>query len=466
MFFIYMLMLFFSIATMLVAMNVYLKSYFLTKTESALLEHCKDIQSEFDKINNSLIPSLNYSNLINEIGAMEKYTDSKILLVDRKGGVYVDPNSNNQKYQKLTIEYEELSSVFQGNIITKQDKSYKYFNEPSLVIGYPLKNADGKVIFSLFVVSSLPEISKTIDEIFHISILIIILSSLVMFFFIYILGLSLKREFNKIIASVKSIAKGNFKKRINTKRLDELGELSHHINVMAGELENIDHSRKNFISNVSHDLRSPLTSILGYSQAMLDNTIPPERYSDYLKIIKGESQRLITLSNSLIELNRIDSNVLAKDAFDVNSLLLNVLDAFEQRLLDKNMQVDVKLTCEKCQAYGNKAQIERVIHNLIDNAIKFAYEDSTLTLAIESLSNRKYKIIVNNQGDIIPSEQLNKIWEKFYKEDSSRNHCKLGYGIGLSIVKEILINHEEEVFVESNAKNGTTFSFTLAKLQS
>ncbi len=199
---------------------------------------------------------------------------------------------------------------------------------------------------------------------------------------------------------------------------------------------------------------------------MLDNTIPPEKYPDYLKIIKGESQRLITLSNSLIELNRIDSNVLEKEAFDVNSLLLNVLDAFEQRLLDKNMQVDVKLTCEKCQAYGNKAQIERVIHNLIDNAIKFAYEDSTLTLAIESLSNRKYKIIVNNQGDIIPSEQLNKIWEKFYKEDSSRNHCKLGYGIGLSIVKEILINHEEEVFVESNAKNGTTFSFTLAKLQS
>lgn len=463
MFFVYMLVLFLSVATMLIAMNKYLNSYFISKNEEALLKHCENIQSEFDKINQSILPILNYKNLIYELSEMEKYTDSRVLLVDKKGGVYIDPNSTNKSSAKLKIEYEELSSVFKGNIITKQDFTYKYFDEPSLVIGYPLKNNNtDEVEFSLFVVTSLPEINKTINEIFHISILIIILSSLVMFFIIYIIGLTLKREFNKIIFSVKNIAKGNFSRRIETNRLDELGELSYHINFMAGELEDIENSRKNFISNVSHDLRSPLTSILGYSQAMIDNTIPVEKFPDYLKIIKSESERLITLSNSLIELNRIDSKELIKEDFEINNMVLNVLDSFEQRLLEKDLNIDIKLACDKCLAYANKTQMERVVHNLIDNAIKFSLEHSIINIQIESNSDR-YKLSINNKGDIIPGDKLNKIWEKFYKEDSSRNNFKSGYGIGLSIVRDILINHEEDVYVSSSEKDGTTFSFTIRK---
>lgn len=243
---------------------------------------------------------------------------------------------------------------------------------------------------------------------------------------------------------------------------DEIGYLAASLNYMANELNTLEDDQKKFVSNVSHDFRSPLTSIKGYVEAMIDGTIPPEMQEKYLNIILFETERLNKLTQSLLELNKFGSHGIMLDVtnFDINYTIRMTAQTFEGICTQKRISFDLILTGEKLYVSADMSKIQQVIYNLIDNAIKFSHPDSTITIETTE-RNDKIFVSVKDTGIGIPKDSIKKIWERFYKTDLSRGKDKKGTGLGLSIVKEIISAHGENINCISTEGVGTEFIFTL-----
>jgi signal transduction histidine kinase len=266
----------------------------------------------------------------------------------------------------------------------------------------------------------------------------------------------------RIVKGASAYTDGHFDKKINVTSGDELGQLSASLDYMANELNTLEEDQRKFISNVSHDFRSPLTSIKGYVEAMLDGTIPPEMQGKYLNIILFETERLNKLTQDLLELNKYGSHGIRLDItdFDINYTIRMTVQTFEGTCKQKHISFDLILTDEKLFVSGDMSKIQQVLYNLIDNAIKFSHSDSTITIETTE-KNDKVFISVKDAGIGIPKDSINKIWDRFYKTDLSRGKDKKGTGLGLSIVKEIITAHNENISCISTEGVGTKFVFSL-----
>lgn len=277
--------------------------------------------------------------------------------------------------------------------------------------------------------------------------------------------LSVYRPVKKVKLAVNEYAKGNFdyeNLKINSK--DEIGDIAEKLEFMAKEMKEKDNDQKKFITNISHDFRSPLTSIKGYVEAMLDGTIPPEAYEKYLNILLFETERLNKLTESLLLLNTWDSKGTKLDLtdFDLVPLTRNIVATFEGQCSKKKITIDVVFGCKSYMVNGDHTKIQQVIYNLLDNAIKFSHNNSTININITD-KNDKIFVSVKDTGIGIPKENLSKIWDRFYKTDLSRGKDKTGTGLGLSIVKEVINSHNENINVISTEGVGTEFIFTLQR---
>lgn len=220
--------------------------------------------------------------------------------------------------------------------------------------------------------------------------------------------------------------------------------------------------QKKFIANVSHDFRSPLTSIRGYTEAILDGTIPPEMQEKYLNIILFETERLTKLTGNLLELNQFESNgiILDPSTFDINQAIKMTTAAFEQRCKEKHISIELIFSKKSILVDADINKIEQVIQNLVDNAIKFSHHDSTIEIYTVERSGKVF-VSVKDHGIGIPKENISKVWNRFYKSDLSRGKDQTGTGLGLSITREILKAHGENINVISTEGVGTEFIFTL-----
>lgn len=272
------------------------------------------------------------------------------------------------------------------------------------------------------------------------------------------------RPITKLNKAAREYAKGNFETKTGVKGKDEIGELSDSLEYMAGELSKLDEYRKNFIANVSHDFRSPLTSIKGYLEAMLDGTIPPEKYNRYLNIVLNESKRLTKLTTSLLELNDFDTYgpILKRQNFDVVDVIRETRNTLEG--VSEKKKIDIQISCpeEDAVVYADKMKIGQVIHNLLDNAIKFSPEKGTIIVTVYD-KNGKMFVSVKDQGPGIEKDKQKKVWDRFYKTDSSRGKDKQGTGLGLAIAKEIIKAHGENINLISTEGAGSEFVFSLTK---
>ena len=259
-----------------------------------------------------------------------------------------------------------------------------------------------------------------------------------------------------------SYAKGDFKERIDIHSNDEIGYVAKTMNYMATELDTLEDEQKKFISNVSHDFRSPLTSIKGYIEAMLDGTIPVEMQEKYLNIILFETERLNKLTQGILDLNRFRGQGMLLDIteFDINSMIRTTIQTFEGNCVKKGLSFDLVLTEEQLFVEGDSGKIQQVLYNLIDNATKFSHNNSTITIET-TIKNGKVFISIKDTGIGIPKDSIKKIWERFYKTDQSRGKDKKGTGLGLAIVKEIVQAHKQNINVISTEGVGTEFIFTL-----
>ena len=288
--------------------------------------------------------------------------------------------------------------------------------------------------------------------------LLFIAAFVVLILFTYIVYIPIRR----ITRAADQYAAGNFETKIDIHSNDEIGYLAASLNYMANELNTLEDDQKKFVSNVSHDFRSPLTSIKGYVEAMLDGTIPVEMQDKYLNIILFETERLNKLTRSLLELNKFGSHGTMLDItdFDINHTIRMTVQTFEGTCKDKHISFNLILTGEKLFVSADMSKIQQVLYNLIDNAIKFSHADSSINIETTE-KNDKIFVSVKDTGIGIPKDSIKKIWERFYKTDLSRGKDKKGTGLGLSIVKEIISAHGENINCISTEGVGTEFIFTL-----
>ena len=266
----------------------------------------------------------------------------------------------------------------------------------------------------------------------------------------------------RITKAAGEYASGNLNYRLYSDMQDEFCSLSSSLRYLANEINQSGEYQRKFISNISHDFRSPLTSIKGYLEAMLDGTIPYESQDHYLHIVLSEAERLSKLTNSLLTLATYDEQkvLLELSDFDINDVIRQTIATFEGLCLQKNLRIDLFFDQGPLYVSADLGKIQQVLCNLLDNAIKFSKSDSSIRIETTEVHDKVF-ISVKDHGEGIASENLSKIWTRFYKTDPSRGKDKKGTGLGLAITKEIIQSHGEYIDVISTPNVGTEFTFSL-----
>ena len=391
-------------------------------------------------------PENTYQNLC----TVASYQDCSIWLISPQGEILM--NTDEPMY---TEDYPQIEDFDPGTASGSYYQIGNFFNEFSreqLSVMVPVTlnmSIEGYVAIHL----PMSVVYEQRDDILNI---------IYILFFVFLLILAAIMK--KIIQGADAFASGNLKYNIPLEKEDELGYLALTLNYMSDELDMTGNYQRKFIANVSHDFRSPLTSIKGYSEAILDGTIPPELQEKYLKIVVFETDRLYKLTESLLTLNNLDQKGrhLEFSDFDINSVIKTTAATFEGTCRDKRISIELLLTGQTLFVHADMVQIQQVLYNLIDNAIKFSPEDSVIKIE-SSLKHETVFVSVKDMGCGIAKVNLPKIWDRFYKIDSSRGKDRKGTGLGLSIVKEIINAHKQNINVISTEGVGTEFIFTLAK---
>lgn len=269
---------------------------------------------------------------------------------------------------------------------------------------------------------------------------------------------------NEMASAARRFARGEYDVRVEaTGREDEIGELADAFNLMADSIERSENLRREFIANVSHELKTPMTTITGFADGIIDGTIPPEKQEKYLKVISSETKRLSRLVKSMLDMSQIqamDTAELLKKRMDISEVVRLTMLSLEKKITAKELNIEAQLPEESIITKGDEDSITQVFYNLLDNAIKFSEFGSTVKVELWKQGGKAY-VSVENTGEEIKPEELNLIFDRFHKSDRSRSLDKDGVGLGLYIVKTILDNHNENIFVTSH-DDVTRFVFSLS----
>ncbi len=266
--------------------------------------------------------------------------------------------------------------------------------------------------------------------------------------------------------AAKSFAKGDFSARVSVgKQNDEVAELGMAFNNMADSLENLEKMRNSFLANISHDLRTPMTTISGFIDGINSGAIPPEKHEYYLGVISAEVHRLSRLVSQLLDVSRLESGERKFNYtdFDIAEVARIILISFEQKIEDKRLDVEFDSERDGMYVHADKDAIYQVLYNLCHNAIKFAREEGKFRIRISKITDTKIKVAVYDQGQSISEEDSKMIFDRFYKSDKSRGLDKSGVGLGLYISKTIIDAHGETIGVQSVDNDGSEFWFTLTE---
>lgn len=403
--------------------------------------------------------SMTLEEIQTQLSTLSAYLSSDIWIIDTHGNIIL--NTAGFAHPENTTKIADFDVADFGNSYYQIGNFYNTFSTETLSVFSPITvnyKVRGYVLLHK-PTNSLVNYANGLIMISYETLAVLFLAAfIVLILFTYIVYIPIR----KIATAADHYAHGNFETKIDIHSNDEIGYLAASLNYMANELNTLEDDQKKFISNVSHDFRSPLTSIKGYVEAMLDGTIPVEMQDKYLNIILFETERLNKLTKSLLELNKFGSHGTMLDitTFDINYTIRMTAQTFEGICKEKHISFDLILTGETLYVSADMSKIQQVLYNLIDNALKFSHSDSTITIETTE-KNEKIFVSVKDTGIGIPSDSVKKIWERFYKTDLSRGKDKKGTGLGLSIVKEIIQAHGENINCISTEGVGTEFIFTL-----
>lgn len=383
--------------------------------------------------------------------------NADIMVLDKFNHIYVYSKNEDNK----TIKNDHYISEKNMKLLI-EGKSVEYINENYTYIYPVIENDefDGYIIMT----TPLSIISKQLHRIY----LIVWISALgAMVFASAVLSLVSKKILINPLAEINNVAKkfasGEVNRRVNIESKDEIGQLADSFNIMAESLEKVENNRRDFISNVSHELRSPITSIKGFIAGIIDGIIPKDKEGYYLDRVYSEIKRLTRLINDLLDLSAIESGKLKFNMkkININELVRLCIINNEQNIKEKEITLKVDLQKEKCYVNADEDKTMQVITNLLDNAIKYCGNNGIIRISTYHKGAKVFVQIYNN-GPKIGDEEIRHIWNRFYKSDKSRTN-KVSTGLGLPIVRMILMQQGEEVWVKNNSDIGVTFTFSLTK---
>ncbi len=391
------------------------------------------------------------------IGAISSSTGTFIIILDKDGNTVTTSGEN----ITVTVNTEFSQGVLAGKTEKFLGNLGGLFNTTMLTVAKPIimDDAVGGAVFVNLPIPEIHEIRSDVIRIFLLSVCFVVVVALV---FIYMMSNRLTKPIKEVNNAAKSIAGGDFAKRVDIRAENELGELGATFNKMADSIEQLENMRRSFVANVSHELRTPMTTITGFVEGIMDGTIPPEKHEQYLSIVLDESKRLSRLVTDLLDLSKMEQGKfnLEMREFDLNEMIrLNIIKS-EKRITEKNIQLTVSFQQENQKVIADKDSIQRVLTNLMDNAIKFTQPGGFMDIRT-GLANGKVFVAIQNSGMGIAKEELTHVFDRFYKTDKSRSQDKSGAGLGLFIVKNILQSHGENIWAESNPGEYTRFNFTL-----
>ena len=421
-----------------------------------------NLEKQMGIIENSINNYLNqqdgsYSQLKEIIKMACISTNTEAIITDRLGYVYLvnGEDYQNLMYSKIKLNTESLSSniEFKKEVFKVDNASIKGYvkaiYEDGEIDGYMIMvmQNESERNFNMFIIW----ITVIIEIIISAIVIKIVTNQIII------------RPIDNINNVAKRLAKGEVEKRVVVNCNNEIGELAESFNMMAESLEKSDTKRREFISNVSHELRSPITSIKGFIGGILDGVIPRDRENYYLKIVYDEVDRLARLVNDLLDMSAMESGKfnLAITEFDINQVISLCILNLEHKIQEKGLNVKATFYNNRAYVLGDRDRIIQVVTNIIENSIKYSNDDGEIKIDVYSKGEKIY-VDIFNSGECIEEKELNKIWDRFYKSDKSRTN-KLSTGLGLPIVRSILSQHNEDIWVKNIEGKGVSFIFTLKK---
>ncbi|MBQ7335511.1 MAG: HAMP domain-containing histidine kinase [Clostridia bacterium] len=407
--------------------------------------------------------------LLNELLTLylDEETDVTIWVMDANSCVVaVIGDTEERRAALLGYELPEaFAQALQTGDAVFQTVTPESLSQSLLLRAVDVRNGEGEFCGSVAVCASdirRGSILKELSESVITSALLVLVATMVV---AYYLTKRITDPLREMSAAARDFAAGKFARRVRVQGKDEVAELAEAFNQMAESLENLETMRNSFIANVSHDLRTPMTTIAGFIDSIRDGVIPIEEQPHYLQIISEEVQRLARLVSSLLDLSRIQAGdrKFTMSSFDICEMARLILISFEQPIDEKHLSVEFECDDDRMFVNADRDAIYQIFYNIFHNALKFSREGGLLRIRITEAKDKKILVSVYNDGEGIPPEDLPMVFERFYKSDKSRGLDKSGAGLGLFIAKTIIAAHHEEIWVQSDYGKNCEFFFTLRR---
>jgi signal transduction histidine kinase len=453
--------------------GIYQQQYYADRIRTLLQEASNlSLATSAQLASDSSISSTPFSKAVYDIS---KRQNAVVWIVNLQGVVdQMDPAGTGsagdavpkfKKFQGYGADFQKCFTVVvtRGGNVTEPGLFKEMFGAGMLTIGVPIRYKDNVPIGAVFMLTKMQTVNEAIGKMYGHILVSAAAAMLLGVILISLMSTRISRPLTQMNAIARHIARGDFSRKADVRSTDEIGQLAMSFNTMAEELKKQEDLRSGFVANVSHELRSPLTSIHGFAQGMLDGTIPRDDHQKYLGVIVGETRRLNKLIRELLDLSQIESGKfpLNIQSFDINELISRVLITFEEKIEAKILDIEVDFKQDKAMVLADPDRIEQVVINLLDNAVKYTNGGGHIKIWTHGASD-KMLIGIADDGPGIPEEDQPYIWERFYKVDKSHSGNK-GTGLGLSIVKKIIDQHGERITLQSRPGSGAVFTFSLKK---
>ncbi len=437
--------------------------YFIREYQNSMTDSAREVSRTAAAISNT--DSLNSWLLSMSISAIARSTGNNIMITDDQGAI-VSCSDRAPVCEHLgkIVPPELISSMENRENLVISDLGGIYKSGHYVVTAPINSEEDEEVIGHVLVTSDTDEILGTWSTFLMMASVVAVLVFCLSMIVSLVYSKRMARPLDEMALASRRFARGDFSVRVRQQDdpTDEMGALIESFNKMADSLEKSEKRRSEFIANISHELRTPMTTIAGFADGILDGTIPKEEEEKYLKSIRDETRRLSRLVRDMLSASQAKANASdpkKRTVFDLTELVLQILLSFESRATAKNLDVDPQLPDNHLMVVADKDAITQVIYNLLDNAVKFARVGSCLTLRLYKDGKKAY-VSIKDEGETIPPDDLPFIFDRFHKSDRSRSLDKDGVGLGLYLVKSIINSHDEDIAVRS--EDGITeFVFTL-----
>ncbi|MBE6696445.1 MAG: HAMP domain-containing protein [Ruminococcaceae bacterium] len=426
------------------------------------------------KINNSN----SYSDfLLNKKENIEKMTSAfflrndkmKLFITDMEGNVVLEMKGGEEaddvKIIASPLPERVLEETFDDGEYYSVSDLYTALNTRHIVYGHPIVHGDGQIVGAVYAGMEYTSDNSLMSLMMETVITACLWIALAALIAAYFMSERIVSPLRNMATVSKKFAKGNFSERVAVVGRDEIADLSVAFNNMADSLEEMEEMRNSFIGNVSHDLRTPMTTILGFIEGINSGAIPEEKHSYYLNIIASEVKRLSRLVNELLDITKLESGKrkFVFENFDICEMARLILISFEQKIEDKKLEVEFECFDDNVDVYADKDAIHQALYNLCDNAIKFSREGGLFRISILRADHGKIKVSVYNEGEGIAKEDIPHVFDRFYKSDRSRGLDKTGSGLGLYIAKTVIEAQDEKISLNSTAGEYCEFVFTLTE---